>query len=123
MKRTNGRVFYTLPFQASINAMWARFKDVVPNKDIRVLHAISEIVLGKSNPDEQLLQPLVGSSIKVLTPYQLAGIVFGISGFESILLDIKGCDVILDEVHTYSGYSRSMVLCQLDIKRSHKCFL
>lgn len=40
----------------------------------------------------------------------MAGIVFGISGFESILLDIKGCDVILDEVHTYSGYSRSMVL-------------
>jgi CRISPR-associated endonuclease/helicase Cas3 len=121
MKRTNGRVFYTLPFQASINAMWARFKDVVPNKDIRILHAISKIVVGKSNPDEQLLQPLVGSSIKVLTPYQLAGIVFGISGFESILLDIKGCDVILDEVHTYSGYSRSMVLEVVRVLKYFEC--
>jgi CRISPR-associated endonuclease/helicase Cas3 len=110
MKRTKGRVFYTLPFQASINAMWARFKEVVPNKDIRVLHAVSKLTVGKNNTDEQLLQPLAGSCIKVLTPYQLAGTVFGIAGFESVLLDIKGCDVILDEIHTYSGYSRSMVL-------------
>lgn len=110
MRRTKNRVFYTLPFQASINAMWDRFKKVVPNKDIRVLHAISKLVVGKGNVDEQLLQPLVGSSIKVLTPYQLAAIVFGITGYESILLDVKSCDVILDEVHTYSGYSRSMVL-------------
>jgi len=121
MKRTKGRVFYTLPFQASINAMWARFKDVVPNKDIRVLHAISKIVVGKTNKEEQLLQPLVGSSIKVLTPYQLAGIVFGISGFETILLDIKGCDVILDEVHTYSGYSRSMVLEVVKVLKYFGC--
>lgn len=121
MKRTSGRVFYTLPFQASINAMWARFKDVVPNKDIRVLHAISKLVVGKNNIEEQLMQPLVGSSIKVLTPYQLAGIIFGISGFEAILLDAQGCDVILDEVHTYSGYSRSMVLELVRVLKSFDC--
>lgn len=121
MKRTKRRVFYTLPFQASINAMWARFKQVVPNKDIRVLHAISKLVVGSGNPEEQLLQPLVGSSIKVLTPYQLAGIVFGISGFESIALDIKGCDIILDEIHTYSGYSRSMVLEIVKVLKHFGC--
>lgn len=121
MQRTKGRVFYTLPFQASINAMWARFKVVVPNKDIRVLHAISKIVVGKTNTEEQLMQPLVGSSIKVLTPFQLAGIIFGISGFETILLDIKECDVILDEVHTYSGYSRSMILEVVKVLKHFGC--
>lgn len=121
MKRTKGRIFYTLPFQASINAMWSRFRDVVPNKDIRILHAISKIAVDKNNQDEQLLQPLVGSAIKVLTPYQLAGVVFGISGFESIILDIKGCDVILDEVHTYSGYSRSMVLEVVKLLKHFNC--
>lgn len=110
LKRTRGRIFYTLPFQASINAMWKRFRDTIPNKDIRVLHANSKITVGKHNIDEQMLQPLVGSSIKVLTPHQLAGIIFGISGYETILLDLKGCDIILDEVHTYSGYSQSMIL-------------
>jgi len=109
LRRTKGRFFYTLPFQASINAMWQRFKDTIPNKDIRLLHATSRIVVGK-NIDEQILQPLIGSAVKVLTPHQLAAIIFGTSGYESVMLDIKGCDVILDEVHTYSDYSRAMVL-------------
>lgn len=110
LKRTRGRVFYTLPFQASINAMWKRFTDTIPNKDIRVLHATSKIVVGKNNIEEQVLQPLVGSCIKVLTPHQLAAIIFGSAGYESVMLDIEGCDVILDEVHTYSDFSRAMVL-------------
>lgn len=109
LKRTKGRIFYTLPFQASINAMWSRFKETIPNKDIRLLHATSKIVVGK-NLDEQILQPLIGSSVKVLTPHQLAAIIFGTSGFESVMLDLKGCDVILDEIHTYSDFSRAMVL-------------
>lgn len=110
MKRTNGRIFYTLPFQASINAMWLRFKELDPqNPDIRLLHSTSKIILGNSI-DEKILQPLAGSSIKVLTPHQLASIIFGTSGFESIMLDVKGCDIILDEIHTYSDYSRSMVI-------------
>lgn len=109
LKRCKGRVFYTLPFQASINAMWERFKKTIPNKDIRLLHATSKIVVGKKI-EERIMQPLVGSSVKVLTPHQLAAIVFGISGFESIMLDLEGCDIILDEVHTYSDYSKAMVL-------------
>jgi len=110
LKRTRGRIFYTLPFQASINAMWKRFTDTIPNKDIRVLHATSKIVVGKNNIEEQVLQPLVGSCIKVLTPHQLAAIIFGTAGYESVMLDVEGCDVILDEVHTYSDFSRAMVL-------------
>ncbi len=109
LKRCRGRIFYTLPFQASINAMWERMKSTIPNKDIRLLHATSRIVVGK-NVEEQILQPLVGSAVKVLTPHQLAAIIFGTSGFESVMLDLKGCDVILDEIHTYSDYSKSMVL-------------
>jgi len=110
LKRTKGRIFYTLPYQASINAMWKRFKDNIPNEDIRLLHATSRVIVGKKEIDEKILQPLVGSSIKVLTPHQLAAIIFGTSGFESVMLDLKGCDVILDEIHTYSEYSRSIVI-------------
>lgn len=109
LRRCHGRIFYTLPFQASINAMWERLKKAIPNKDIRLLHAISQIVVGK-NIEERLMQPLAGSSVKVLTPHQLAAIVFGTPGFESIMIDVTGCDVILDEIHTYSEYSKSMVL-------------
>ena len=109
LKRTQGRIFYTLPFQASINAMWERLVESIPNKDIRLLHATSKIV-SRENLDEQILQPLAGSTIKVLTPHQMAAIIFGTNGFETVMLDLKGTDVILDEIHTYSDQSRSMVL-------------
>jgi CRISPR-associated endonuclease/helicase Cas3 len=109
LKRCKGRIFYTLPFQASINAMWERMKNTIPNKDIRLQHATSKIVVG-DKLEEKLLQPLVGSSVKVLTPHQMAAIIFGTPGFESVMLDLKGCDIILDEIHTYSDYSQSMVL-------------
>lgn len=109
LKRCKGRIFYTLPFQASINAMWERLKNTIPNKDIRLQHATSKIVVG-DKLEEQLLQPLVGSSVKVLTPHQMAAIIFGTPGYESVMLDLKGCDIILDEIHTYSDYSKSMVL-------------
>ena len=109
LRRCIGRVFYTLPFQASINAIYERIKEVVPNEDIRLLHATSKIVV-KNSVDEQILQPLAGSAVKVLTPHQLATMIFGTSGFESIMLDVQGADVILDEIHTYSDFSQSMVL-------------
>ncbi|CAN5808668.1 hypothetical protein BH24BAC1_BH24BAC1_20700 [soil metagenome] len=89
--------------------MYERIKSTVPNEDIRLLHATSKIV-AKNRLDEQILQPLVGSAVKILTPHQLAAMVFGTAGFESIMLDVQGTDVILDEIHTYSDYSRAMVL-------------
>ncbi|NOY51347.1 MAG: CRISPR-associated helicase Cas3' [Chlorobi bacterium] len=112
-RRTKNRVFYTLPFQASINAMYKRVKnDLIktnPELDIRILHSASKVVAGK-NTEEKVLQNLIGSSIKVLTPHQIASVVFGTRGYESVLLDLKGNDIILDEIHTYNGVSRAIVL-------------
>lgn len=112
MRRCKGRVFYTLPFQASINAMYERFKDCLPtDTDIRVLHAASSIVLKDNKTyEERIIQPMIGASIKVLTPHQLASLICGTRGFESIAVDISGCDVILDEIHSYSDIAQSMVL-------------
>jgi len=113
LRRCEGRVFYTLPFQASINAMWERIKtDIRPKNPeifITIQHASSKIVARKDN-DEKLMQNLSGASVKILTPHQFAGIVFGVHGFESIMLDVKGCDIILDEIHTYSDHTRAMVV-------------
>lgn len=109
LRRCRSRIFYMLPYQASINAMWERFRNTIPNKDIRLLHATSRLV-AHNTPEEQMLQPLAGSAVKVLTPHQVGAIIFGISGFESVMLDLEGTDVILDEIHTYSDFSRAMVM-------------
>ncbi len=123
-RRCKNRVFYTLPFQASINAMFKRVGSDLekdnPDIDIRVLHSTSTIVKRKQN-EEVSLQNLMGSSIKILTPHQLANIALGLHGYEAMILDIKGCDVILDEVHTYSGISQALVLKLIEVLKSLDC--
>lgn len=124
-KRTKGRVFYTLPFQASINAMYKRVsKDLKPENpdlDIRVLHSASMVVRQNGKEEESVLQPLFGSAIKILTPHQLAAIAFGMKGYEAMLLDLKGCDFILDEIHTYTGVSQAIVLKLVQILKQLDC--
>lgn len=124
-RRCKGRVFYTLPFQASINAMYKRvsldLKKDNPNLDIRVLHSTSKIISNNKSEAEALLQPLIGSSVKILTPHQLAALAFGMNGYEVLILDLKGCDVILDEVHTYSGVSQAIVLKLVEILSRFNC--
>jgi len=113
MRRCKGRIFYTLPFQASINAMHDRFKnDCLPaGTDIRLLHASSSLKVREGKGyEEKALQPLVGSAVKVLTPHQIAALICGTRGFETIAIDIAGTDVILDEIHCYSHVAQAMVL-------------
>ncbi len=111
INRCKGRIFYTLPFQASINSMYERLKSSCPeNTDIRLLHAASRVVVKNNSYEEKVLQNMVGSAIKVLTPHQLAALICGTRGFEVIAIDIEGCDVILDEIHSYSDVAQAMVL-------------
>ena len=113
MRRARGRVFYTLPFQASINAMYRRFCEALAeqHETIRVLHAASSLAVQSNKSfEEKLLQDKVGAAIKVLTPHQLAALICGTRGFETVALDVQGCDVILDEIHSYSGVTQAMVL-------------
>ena len=61
------------------------------------------------------MQDKAGAPLKVLTPYQVASIAFGTRGYEAMLVDIKGCDVILDEIHTYADISRAIVLRVIEV--------
>lgn len=125
LRRCNGRVFYTLPFQASINVMYKRVKNDLqesnPDLDIRLLHASSKIELKNGAREEKVLQGLIGSAIKVLTPHQIASVIFGTKGYEAMLLDIKGCDVILDEIHTYTDITRAIVLKIVEVLKELDC--
>jgi len=90
IKRCTGRIFYALPFQASINAMYERIVKACPKDDVRLLHASSKLMvdLSKQIREEKILQSLPGASIKILTPYQLASVALGTKGFESTAIDL-----------------------------------
>lgn len=121
LRRCRGRVFYTLPFQASINAMYDRLKSDLCGTDAQIylLHASS--ILKLNDQYERILSHHIGASIKVLTPHQIAALAFGLKGYEATVLDIKGCDVILDEIHTYHSEAQAMVLKIVEILVSLGC--
>lgn len=122
MKRCRGRIFYTLPYQASINFMVMRFIAELKqqNLDIRALHGSSNVidfdeivenikdVFNNDTASADILnavismQNKIGASIKVTTPHQLLNIALGLRGYEASLIDIAGQDIILDEIHTYT---------------------
>jgi len=134
VRRCKNRIFYTLPFQASINAMFLRFRTDLPGADIRRVHAASKVELDEKTeaainnqqevPVEDVdLQQHPGATIKVMTPHQISALVFCTPGHEAIALDIKGQDVILDEVHTFSEESQTMVLQIVKVLKHHGCHI
>lgn len=124
-RRCRGRVFYTLPFQASINAMFHRVSaDLArdnPGLDIRLLYSGSSLAIKDRKIEEKIVQGHIGSAIKIMTPHQIAGIIFGTSGYEATLIDIKGCDVVLDEIHTYTDITRAIVLKIVHVLKNVGC--
>jgi CRISPR-associated endonuclease/helicase Cas3 len=125
IRRCKGRVFYTLPFQASINAMYERIKEDLKDTsaDVRLLHAASSIKLDNGKVEEKILQRHIGASVKVLTPHQMASLVFATKGYEAMIADLKGCDVILDEIHTYSETTQAIVLKIVEILCNIGCLI
>lgn len=116
-----GRVFYLLPFQASINAMFLRLDSTLngigdlrlpteQRADIRRVHAAAQIEIEADREEEFLLQKHPGAALKVMTPHQIAALIFGLAGHEATALDVAGQNVILDEVHVYSEQAQAMVL-------------
>ena len=123
LRRCHGRVFYTLPFQASINAIYDRIKRDLFDTDAQVylLHAASNLKVKDGKVEESIMQRHVGASVKVLTPHQMASVVFGIKGYEAMAMDLRGCDIILDEIHTYSDIMQSIVLRIIEILVALDC--
>lgn len=116
-----GRVFYILPFQASINAIFLRMKQMLNfdsetglrlkhQTDIRRVHAAAQIEIDGDMEEETILQKHPGAALKVMTPHQVASLIFGLPSHEAVALDIAQQNVILDEVHVYSEQTQAMVL-------------
>jgi len=125
LKRCTGRVMYTLPFQASINAMYKRIKSDIqmhnPFGNIGVQHASSMVVVENNNVYEKVIQNKAGHSLKVLTPQQMIAVTLGTKGYESIALDLMNCDVILDEIHVYSGEMQRILFKLVEVLKYLNC--
>lgn len=97
--------------------MYDRIKEDLSdtNAQICLLHAASDLKFEEGKLEEKILQRQIGASVKVLTPHQIASIAFGIKGYEAMALDLKNCDIILDEIHTYTSTIQAIVLKIIEI--------
>lgn len=125
MRCCSSRVFYVLPFQASINAMYRRIKsDVGPDNPVGLItlkHSASKFVIVNNNAVETAIQDNSGQSIKISTPQQIMSIVSGTKGYEKAILDLKGNDIILDEIHVYSGKMQMIVFKIIELLVKLEC--
>ena len=108
--------------------MYDRIKGDLVNTDAQVtlLHAASRLKVDKNQQrdkqvEDSIMQRQMGASVKILTPHQMASVAFGIKGYESMIADLMGCDVVLDEIHTYTSGIQAVVLRIIEILVSIGC--
>ncbi|WP_413824368.1 CRISPR-associated helicase Cas3', partial [Methanobrevibacter sp. UBA337] len=122
------RVFYLLPYTASINAMYTRLKKDFKNPDLVAnLHGKASYFLYKTFSDLdyqeskdkvkeiQNLSKKIYRPYKVLTPFQIIKSFFGVKGFEMNLSELANSLIILDEIHAYDAHVTSLLLEVLKI--------
>ena len=111
-----GRVFYVLPFTASINAMYERLNKAIGNEKVGMVHGKLSDYLNNYFDDLQYDLKTKKTSIKeirekfksiitpikVCTPFQLLKHLFGLRGYEQGIFEMSGCYLIFDEIHAYS---------------------
>jgi CRISPR-associated endonuclease/helicase Cas3 len=114
-----GRVFYVLPFTASINAMYERLSSDekgLGNSKVGMLHGKLQDYLYDYLDDVQYINTskkeaiseirdkfkTLSTPLKVITPFQLIKNLFGLKGFEQGIFEWTGGYFIFDEIHAYS---------------------
>ncbi len=125
------RVFYVLPYTASVNAMYDRLLNIVSEDRIGVLHGKASYFLYQSmvdkeyTPDEakkavararksQNLTRKIYRPYKILTPFQLLKAFFGIRGFEMQFAEMAGGLFIFDEIHAYDPHTTALILIMVE---------
>jgi len=117
------RLFYTLPYQASMNAMYLRlnksFPGMVGLQHGRSLLALYRLLLDQEYGPEQAarqakwarnLVKLNYNPVRVFSPYQMLKAMYRLKGYEALLADYHGAAFIFDEIHAYEVERLALIL-------------
>ncbi len=118
------RLFYMLPYQASMNAMYDRLNRSGFKNRVGLEHGRSVLALYKRLLDEhderhtaafaakwaKMLAKLNYYPVRILSPYQLLKALFRLKTYEQILCDYFNAVVIFDEIHAYEPEKLALFL-------------
>ena len=119
------RVFYVLPYTASINAMYERLKNEFDTEYVGLLHGKAAYYLyNESTKDsyeekkedvKQLrnLTKKIYKPYKILTPFQIIKYFYKVKGYEMGLTEMINSILIFDEIHAYNPRTTALILSVL----------
>ncbi len=119
------RVYYVLPYQASMNAMYDRMiaRYGLAESVMGLTHgrALQALYARQAEADEAThaapvaralaqLARLRRSAVHILSPYQLLKAAYRLPGYEAQLVDLVGADIVVDEVHAYEARRAGLIV-------------
>ena len=124
------RLFYTLPYQASMNAMQGRLEDSFPHlvglQHGRSLLALYRDLLEKDYSPRAAartarwarnLSRLNYPPVRVFSPYQMLKGMYRLKGYEALLTDYHNAAFIFDEIHAYEVGRLAMIFKTIEYLR------
>ncbi|MCX8112401.1 MAG: CRISPR-associated helicase Cas3' [Bacteroidia bacterium] len=132
-------LYYILPYQANLNAMWHRFVERygVPREYLALWHSRNLMALyhelrEKEGAEAQAyalheMSRLFYPPIFLTTPYQLLKVVFGLPGHECLRTHTYRALLIADEIHAYAPRRVGLMLALFEKliteNRAHLCIM
>lgn len=128
------RLFYTLPYQASMNAMERRLKESFGDKMVGLQHGRSLLALYRQLLDDKEytrqhaaseakwarnLAKLNYPPVRVFSPYQMLKGMYRLKGYEPLLTDYHDATFIFDEIHAYETTRLAMILSTISYLAQH----
>lgn len=128
-----GRVFYILPFTASINAMYERLNAAIGKDKTGMLHGKLNDYMNNYFDDLQYdtqarkdsIRSIrekfksVAIPVKVVTPFQLLKHLFGLKGYEQGIFEMSGSYFVFDEIHAYNPETLAQIKVLLEFATTH----
>lgn len=128
------RLFYTLPYQASMNAMQKRLGDTFGQEMIGLQHGRALLALYRqfmerddNDPKEAArlarwarnLNQLHYQPVRVFSPYQMLKAIYRLKGYEGQLTDYHNGLFIFDEIHAYEVQRLALILKSIEYLRRY----
>ncbi len=126
------RLFYALPFQASMNAMRERLERLFPQmvglQHGRTIQALYRVYIEDGDDPRFAVQrakehknrtELNFFPVRVFSPYQMLKACYKLRGYESILSDYFDAAFVLDEIHAYEPKRLALIFTLVAHLREH----
>lgn len=130
---TAPRLFYTLPYQASMNAMKLRLGKIFGDENVALQHGrgllalyrllmerdYSQVDAARTARLMKNLAQLNHTPVRVFSPYQMLKAMYRLKGYEAQLSDYHNALFIFDEIHAYEVKRLALILKTMEYLRCY----